>query len=328
MVMAQSLFIALKQQHGRAKITVLAPQWTVPLLTRMPEVDATLPVDFQHGVLNFAERRALAIRLRPAKFHQAIILPGSYKSALVPFWAGISKRTGYLGEMRWGLINDRRPLNKKKLAMTVERFVALGSEINRPLTSAYPLPHLVVDEENIRVICNRLNINPSEKPVLVLCPGAEYGPAKCWPAEHFAELARQKLSENWQVWILGSENDANTATQIQLATQNHCMNLAGQTKLVDAVDLMSLAKIVVSNDSGLMHIAAAVDAKLVALYGSSSPEFTPPLSRQQTILRTGIECSPCFKRSCPLGHTKCLTEISPDMVARAVQSLAPRESVV
>ena len=328
MVMAQSLFIALKQQHDRAKITVLAPQWTVPLLTRMPEVDATLPVDFQHGVLNFAERRALAKRLRPAKFHQAIILPGSYKSALVPFWAGISKRTGYLGEMRWGLINDRRPLNKKKITMTVERFVALGSEINRPLTSAYPLPHLVVDKENIRVICNRLNINPSEKPVLVLCPGAEYGPAKCWPAEHFAELARQKLSENWQVWILGSENDANTATQIQLATQNRCMNLAGQTKLVDAVDLMSLAKIVVSNDSGLMHIAAAVDAKLVALYGSSSPEFTPPLSRQQTILRTGIECSPCFKRSCPLGHTKCLTEISPDMVARAVQSLAPRESVV
>lgn len=322
MVMAQSLFVTLRQQHSKPRISVLAPQWTSPLLARMPEVDKTIAVDFQHGVLNLRERRTLGKRLRASNFSQAIVLPRSFKSALVPFWARIPKRTGHIGELRWGLINDKRPLDKKKLSKTVQRFVALGLEIDTPLPPDCPLPKLVVDKDNIQDACNRLNLSPTEKPILALCPGAEYGPAKCWPAEHFASLAQQKLSDHWQVWLFGSENDSDAAKHIQTTTQHRCVNLVGQTNLAEAVDLLSLAHTVVSNDSGLMHIAAALDTKLVALYGSSSPEFTPPLGKSQTIMRTGIECSPCFKRTCPLGHTKCLTGLSPESVVEAVNSPA------
>jgi len=322
MVMAQSLFITLQQKYIKPRISVLAPNWTSPLLARMPQVDETLRAGFQHGTLGLSERRALGKRLRASNFDQAIILPGSFKSALVPFWARIPVRTGYLGELRWGLINDKRPLNKVRLPMTVQRFVSLGLDPESHIPPEYPLPKLLVDQENIHKACERLNVKISEKPILALCPGAEFGPAKRWPAEHFASLAKFKLLDHWQIWLFGSVKDSIAAEQIQSATNDQCINLVGQTSLAEAIDLMSLAHTVVSNDSGLMHVAAALDTNLVALFGSSSPEFTPPLGKVQRVIHTGIDCSPCFKRTCPLGHTKCLTELTPESVADAVNTLA------
>lgn len=320
--MAQSLFISLQQRYAKPKISVLAPDWTSPLLARMPEVDQTITAGFQHGKLGFFERRDLGIRLRASDFNQAIILPGSLKSALVPFWARIPVRTGYIGEFRWGLINDKRTLNKEKLPLTVQRFVALGLDSESRLPPEYLIPKLLVDQDSIHKTCERLNIKTSEKPILALCPGAEFGPAKRWPAEHFASLAKYKLLDHWQVWLFGSNKDRDAAEHIQSATKNQCTNLVGETTLAEAIDLLSLAHTVVSNDSGLMHVAAALDTKLVALFGSSSPEFTPPLGKVQRVIHTGIDCSPCFKRTCPFGHTKCLTELSPESVSEAVSILA------
>jgi len=313
MVMAQSLFIVLKQQYPGCRIDVLAPAWSLPLLQRMPEVHQTIPMPLGHGQFDLPGRVRIGRGLRSHQYDQAFVLPNSWKSALVPFFAGIPKRTGYVGEMRWGLLNDARKLDKSRLTMTVQRFVALaGCDI-----SDYPLPRLAISPEQQQAVAAKFAVN-SETKILALCPGAEYGPAKRWPIEHFAKVARHMHQQGWQVWLLGSDKDKAVAEQINALSEQVCRNFAGSTDLAEAVDLMSLADAVVSNDSGLMHVAAALDKKLIALYGSSDPGFTPPLHPDAEIITLKLDCSPCFKRECPLGHTRCLTDIAPERVIAAI----------
>jgi len=324
MVMAQTLFMAIQQQHPKAQIDVLAPDWSRPILQRMPQVNEAISMPIGHGPLRFTERRRLGLSLKRRGYDQAIILPNSLKSALIPFFAAISQRTGWRGEMRFGLVNDIRLLNKNKYPLMVQRFVALAYPPNTPLPQPLPAPQLVVDQHNLADALARFQLN-TERPVLALCPGAEFGPAKRWPAEHYTAIAQDRLDRGWQVWLFGSEKDQPITAQIfaglNAQQQHHCINLAGATRLADAVDLMSLATAVVSNDSGLMHIAAALERPLVVLYGSSSPDFTPPLNREVKILRTGISCSPCFKRECPLSHLKCLRELPPHRVLQNLDQL-------
>ncbi len=318
MVMAQSLFMTLCANNPDVKISVLAPEWTRPLLQRMPQVQQTIGLPFGHGELAWGKRRQIAKEIQKQNFDQAVVLPGSLKSALIPFWAKIPKRTGFRGEMRYGLLNDIRRLDKTKLTRTVQRFVALGLPAERTLPSEIPNPRLKVDTSEVDKALNRLNIINADQPVLALCPGAEYGPAKRWPAQHFAELAKSQIKNGWQVWLFGSDKDEAITQAINEKTNNTCLDLAGSTTLPEAVDLMSLAKVVVSNDSGLMHVAAALDKKVIALYGSSSPDFTPPLHAQAEIMSLNLDCSPCFKRECPLGHLKCLNNLSPDRVLQKI----------
>lgn len=322
--MAQTLFMTIKQQHPQAVIDVLAPDWSRPILQRMPQVNRAIVMPIGHGVLNLAERRRLGLALKAARYDQAIVLPNSLKSAIVPCFAGIPKRTGWRGEMRYGLLNDIRLLDKNRYPLMVQRFVALAYPPGAPLPEPITAPHLVIDQENLTGALARFRLDP-QRPVLALCPGAEFGEAKRWPAEHYSFVARNKLSQGWQVWLFGSAKDRPIAEQIRAdldeELQSYCVNLAGETSLADAVDLMSLASAVVTNDSGLMHIAAALDRPLVVVYGSSSPDFTPPLNQQVRILRTGIECSPCFKRECPLGHLKCLKELKPEQVLHNLNEL-------
>ena len=322
--MAQTLFMTIKQQHPQAVIDVLAPDWSRPILQRMPQVNQAIVMPLGHGVLNLAERRRLGLALKPARYDQAIVLPNSLKSAIVPCFAGIAERTGWRGEMRYGLLNDIRLLDKNRYPLMVQRFVALAYPPGAPLPEPIAAPHLVIDQENLAGALARFRLDP-QRPVLALCPGAEFGEAKRWPAEHYSAVARNKLSQGWQVWLFGSAKDRPIAEQIRAdldeELQSYCVNLAGETSLADAVDLMSVASAVVTNDSGLMHIAAALDRPLVVVYGSSSPDFTPPLNQQVRILRTGIECSPCFKRECPLGHLKCLKELNPEQVLQNLNEL-------
>jgi len=326
MVMAQTLFMALKERDPEAIIDVLAPQWSRPILERMPEVHAALDMPVGHGSLQLGMRRKLGKQLGREDYDQAIVLPNSLKSALVPFFAGIPARTGWRGEMRYALLNDIRLLNKARYPLMIERFIALGYAPGAKLPEKLPRPKLVVDAANVKTSLERYALDLT-RPVLVLCPGAEFGEAKRWPANHYGTVAQRKINEGWQVWLFGSGKDHAVAEQIksQLTekARQQCVNLAGETSLADAVDLMSVADAVVSNDSGLMHIAAALGRTLVVLYGSSSPDFTPPLNDHVKVLRTGIECSPCFKRECPLEHMKCLKDLQAERVLTALGELLP-----
>ncbi|WP_349431830.1 lipopolysaccharide heptosyltransferase II [Methylomarinum sp. Ch1-1] len=313
MVMAQSLFITLRRRESGCRIDVLAPAWSFPLLDRMPEVSKAIEMPLTHGQFAVQARIRLGKQLRNERYDQVIVLPNSWKSALIPFFADIPVRTGYLGELRWGLLNDARRLDKKKLTMTVQRFVALALPADAPQPPECPVPSLAIDSDRQQAVRDKFNLN-DKAPILALCPGAEYGPAKRWPAEHYAELAQCKLAQGWSVWLFGSGKDQAVAARINQLSGDACRDFSGQTSLAEAVDLMSLVDVVVSNDSGLMHVAAALDKKLIALYGSSDPGFTPPLNSRAKVVDLRLDCSPCFARECPLGHTDCLTQITPAQV--------------
>lgn len=320
MVLAQSLFKTLKQQAPDCTIDVAAPSWTLPLLERMPEVNAAIALPFKHGELALNARYAAGKTLRDKGYTQSIILTNSFKSAITGWAANIPTRTGYWGEARVGLLNDGRKLDKQALPKTVDRFVALAVPKGHALP---PLlnPQLLVNPANIPPILQKLAITTPSAPVLALCPGAEYGEAKRWPIEHFAEIANRATAKGWQVWLFGSEKDRPATAAINRLTQSKCNDLAGKTSLGEAIDLMSLAHSVVSNDSGLMHVAAALGKPLVALYGSSDPHHTPPIDAHAEVLYLGLPCSPCFKRECPLGHLNCLKQITPEMVVQKIPSL-------
>ena len=327
MVMAQSLFKVLRQQRPDVEIDVLAPGWSLPLLERMPEVSKAIDMPLGHGRLDLKARYRLGRSLVAHRYNQAILLPNSLKSALVPFWARIPKRTGWVGEMRYGLLNDIRKLDKSRLGMTVQRFVALAYSPGMDSIQDIPVPQLEVSAAEVAAARADLGLSKGEERLLVLCPGAEYGPAKCWPQEYYAELAIRMIDQGWSVWLFGSDKDRDVCATVNVAAGGRCVNLSGRTSLAQAVDLMSLADAVVSNDSGLMHVAAALDRPLVAIYGSSDPGFTPPLNQRSQVLHLGVECGPCFKRECPEGNLKCLTGISVDMVAATLQQVVQGKQV-
>jgi heptosyltransferase-2 len=311
MVLAQSLFKAIKTQQPDTLIDVAAPAWTLPLLERMPEVHKAIALPFKHGELALRSRIHFGKQLKARHYDQAILLTNSLKSAILPFAAGIRRRTGFRGEMRYGLLNDIRPLDKASLPRTVDRFVALGLARDERLPADIPLPSLKADPEHAVQALHRLGWAMPETPILGLCPGAEYGEAKRWPTEYYAEVANAALEKGWQVWLFGSAKDMPVTGSINRLTDNRCLDLGGKTALGEAIDLMSLTTAVVSNDSGLMHVAAALGRKVIAVYGSSDPSHTPPMNPDAVVLYLGLECSPCFERECPLGHLKCLKEIKP-----------------
>jgi heptosyltransferase II len=317
MVMAQSLFIALKKAQPACQIDVLAPAWSFSLLERMPEVAKAIAMPLLHGQFGLLDRIKLGRKLRAEGYHQAIVLPNSWKSALIPYVANIPFRTGYIGECRWGLLNDARKLDKTLLTMTVQRFVALGLPNSTLLPPEYPVPALVINQDQQNAVIGKFKLTQSAK-ILALCPGAEYGAAKRWPVSYYAAVARHKIDQGWQVWLFGSDKDKETAGQINKEADGRCTDFTGRTSLAEAVDLMSLANTVVTNDSGLMHVAAALDKKIIALYGSSDPNFTPPLHAKAHVISLSLDCSPCFKRECPFGHTRCLTDIKPDQVINVI----------
>ncbi len=308
MVMAHTLGPGLAA--AGASVHLLAPPVTAALAPRMPGVAAVHVIHSRHGKLDLAERRAVARRLKGLDFHRAIVLPSSFKSALTPFLAGIPRRTGFRGEFRYALLNDVRGLDTKCLARLVDRFAALADV-------APARPRLRADPAARRRLLAAHGLTTG-RPVIALCPGAEYGPSKRWPAEHFLELARRCVAAGARVWVLGGASDAAAATTVAAAP---AVDLTGKTSLADAVDLLSAATAVVTNDSGLMHVAAALEVPVAVVYGSSSAAFTPPLTRRAVVIERDLHCRPCFARECPLGHTNCLREITPERVFQALEQL-------
>jgi heptosyltransferase-2 len=292
-LMAQPLLALLRERRPGVKIDVLAPEWVAPVARRMPEVDQVITVPFRHGGLDFLARRRLGRSLRG--YDEAIVLPNSWKSALVPFFAGIAKRTGYVGEARYGLLNNRHRNPERQMR---RHYARLAGGAPAPL----PQPRLRTEAAEVAATGKKFSL---PERYAVLCPGAEYGPAKRWP--FFAELADRI---GMPVVLLGSANDADAAAGIA------GIDLVGKTSLDEAMDVIAGAEVVVSNDSGLMHVAAALARPLVALYGSSSPEMTPPQAGK--VLWLKVECSPCYERECPLGHFRCMRELSVDTVLKEI----------
>jgi len=324
-VIAQSLFKYKKQLYPQIVIDVIAPSWSHELLSAMPEINEIFDMPIGHGQFQLKRRWQLGKLLRRKNYQQAIILPNSWKSALIPLAARIPIRTGWLGEMRFGLLNDWRILNKKKYPMMVQRFLTLGSVkavVKKPISWQAYRPHLEINPELRDTNLKSLSIAiSSQKPLLILCPGAAFGPAKRWPIEYFAKIANSKKSEGWEIILLGAKSDNDIGYSIQKLTKNACIDLIGKTSLLQAIYLLSMATLVICNDSGLMHLSAALRRPLIALYGSSSPEFTPPLSEYTKILYLKLSCSPCFKRKCPLVHFNCLKQLKPNLVLTAIDEL-------
>jgi heptosyltransferase-2 len=319
-LLAQPLFARLRQKHPGVLIDALAPGWTAPVLRRMPEIVEVIDAPFGHGKLKLAERWRLARALRARAYDQAIVLPNTFKSALIPFFAGIALRIGFVGELRYGLLNRVHKLDEKALPLMAERYAQLAEEPSSPPARPLAEVGLRIDPANLAAALKRLELSRS-KPMVAFCPGAEYGPAKRWPAHYFAELAKKLAAQGRTVWLFGSVGDREIGEEIARLGGGAAINLCGRTDLSSAIDLLSLAEVVVSNDSGLMHVAAAVGRPVVALYGSSSPEHTPPLSRISRVVRTGIDCSPCYARECPLGHFKCMNELAPRRVIEEITAV-------
>ncbi len=316
-VMAHPLFMRLHRSTPGLQLDALAPPWVAPVLRRMPEIADIIDNPFAHGELSLKARYGLARQLAQRSYRQAYILPNSLKSALIPFLAGIPERIGFTGESRYALVNRRHTLDKDALPQMVERFAQLAQTPGSPLARPVEYPRLASSPEQQSATLAKLGIERPQR-VAVFCPGAEYGPAKRWPARHFAALADELAQRGYAIWLLGSPKDRPAGDDIaRLATVATPRNFCGDTSLSQAIDLIAASRFVVCNDSGLMHVAAALGRPLVALYGSSSPGFTPPLSDRATILSLNLECSPCFKRECPLGHLDCLNTLEPQRVLNA-----------
>jgi heptosyltransferase II len=325
-ILSEPLVAALRSAGVAHPIDVVAPPWCGPVYARMRGIGRILDAPATHGEFGWGARRRLGRSLRAHRYTHAYVLPNTWKSALVPLFARIPARIGYAGEARYGLLTDARRLDRSARPQLVTRYAALAHDRSAAVVPG--APQLVPDAQNLRAATRALGLS-TERPVAILCPGAEYGPAKRWPSEHFAALAQRLAQDGYAIWLLGSPNDRTVADALVAALPSSALplvDLTGRTDLGTAIDLMSVASLVVSNDSGLMHAAAAVNAPLVALFGSSSPAYTPPLSATARIAKIDIACSPCFKRECPLGHFRCMRELSPDLVynlARASPATTP-----
>jgi heptosyltransferase-2 len=311
MVMAQCLFSALKELHPNAAIDVLAPAWAAPLLARMPQIRQRIDLPFKPGKLEFTARRRFG-RLLSGRYDMAYIMPGSWKSALVPFFAAIPSRVGNLREMRYGLLTDIVPLPDSVKRRTAHAYFGLAQG------GVFRAPRLAVDAGNQAALLDRFGLASQE--FIALMPGAEFGPAKRWPSEAYAGLARDMMGKGFKVALFGSKNDHEVTAEIASLAPG-VVDLAGQTRLEDAIDLVAAARLAVSNDSGLMHVAAAVGTPIVAVYGSTSPKNTPPLAEHRELVWLGLSCSPCHKKICPLGHLNCLKTLEVAQVVAAAGRL-------
>ena len=330
-VMSQPLLAYLKALYPESKIDVLASNWVAPIYRACSEVNEVIEAKFEHKKLQWLMRKQLAKELEKANYDACFVLPNSLKSALIPWLANIPFRIGYRGELRYGLINlaldNPSKVNRPPM---VEHYLALSQLLKEEShqTAAHEItPRLNVSstaKESIETSLHKANIN--QQSIYVMCPGAEYGRTKRWPTDHFAALAQSLIaaSPSNYVILLGSQGDHALAQEILLLTgqSNQILNWCGSTSLDEAIALIDLSKAVISNDSGLMHIAAALKTPQVAIFGSSDPAHTPPLSEKAKVIWLNLPCSPCHKRECPLGHLKCLKDIQPKQVLATLNTLS------
>ncbi|MDY7573697.1 lipopolysaccharide heptosyltransferase II [Actimicrobium sp. CCI2.3] len=322
-VMAQPLLTLLKLAHPERPIDVLAPAWVAPVWRAMAEVDSVIDTSFRHGALQLRERWRCARQLRERDYAAAYVLPNTFKFALIPWLSGIAQRIGYVGESRYGLLNMLHRDDKQLPRPMVAFYAALANSPapSVPQPSELPRPKLTVDTARVAAVVQAAKLDAA-RPLVVFAPGAEFGSAKRWPITHFAELAvmLQQAIPDVQVVILGSEKDRAVGDAITTIAP-FVTNLAGSTALEEAIALIAKADAVISNDSGLLHIASALNRKIVALYGPTDPAHAPPFADVVRTIYLALECAPCKQRECPLGHHRCMKDISAEVVLEALREM-------
>jgi heptosyltransferase-2 len=319
MVMAASLIEVLRLREPGRPVDVIAPAAALPVARMIRGVRRTIPLGLGHGELGLVARWKAGRALKEEGYSKAIVLPRAFKAAIVPFAAGIPERVGYQGEMRSPLLTDARPDRDRKSARTIDRFVALGLPEGTPPAPS-PRPRLFLPDGMADLVAAKFPL-PGEGPVVVLCPGAEYGPSKRWPAEKFAALAAHAVAAGWRVRVVGSPKEA-PAGAVIAASAPGIDDLTGRTNLMEAAAVLAAANVVVTNDSGLMHVASALDRRVVAVFGSSSEKMTPPTSPGARVISRPLSCRPCMKRECPLGTLACLESIDAGEVFEAAERIA------
>ena len=328
-VSTQPLLANLKALYPNSKIDVLASRWVAPIYRACPQVYEVIEAKFEHKKLQWNLRKQLAKEIEARNYQACFVLPNSFKSALIPWLANIPFRIGYRGELRFGLINlaldNPRKINRPPM---VEHYLALSELLkdDSSLPFGKLTPRLDVSSSAKQSVEKKLqDANIHSESIYVICPGAEYGPSKRWPSEHFAVLAQNLIAQNSnnQIILLGSKSDHALAQEItaQAKQVGNIHNWCGNTSLDEAIALIGMSKAVVSNDSGLMHVAAALQIPQVAIFGSSDPAHTPPLSDKAQVIWLNMPCSPCHKRICPLGHLRCLKDILPEQVLATLNTL-------
>ena len=319
-VMAHSLIGAVAAARPERSIDVVAPVATRPVFERMAEVRAVRELKAAHGEIGLGARWHLGRTLATGGYEVAYVLPNTWKSALVPFFAGIPLRVGYRGEARFGLLSDLRTLDVERLPRLIDRYAGLA-DVAR---GAAPLPRLIHDKKAGARLRKTFGLEPASR-IVALAPGAEFGPAKRWPARHYADLATRRIERGDDVWLLGGPGDRPLAEEIVAATpealRGRLKDLVGRTRLEDAIDLLGDVDALVTNDSGLMHVACALGRPVVALFGPTSSAYTPPLGGRARVLDQALSCAPCFERVCPLGHQGCLVDLRPARVDVALDDL-------
>ena len=329
-VMSQPLLANLKIIYPQSQIDVLASPWVAPIYRACAEVNQVIEARLEHKQLQWSLRKQLARQLELNQYDACFVLPNSLKSALIPWLANIPLRIGYRGEMRFGLINfaldnpskiNRPPMANHYLALRNVMSHSKDIDTHQPLDPKLNISPVAKQSVNAKLQAAAID----EKSIYVLCPGAEYGATKRWPTEHFATLAQQLITNepNAHAILLGSKGDHALGEDIKTKASNdqRIHNWCGSTSLDEAIALIGMSKALVSNDSGLMHIGAALKVPQAAIFGSSDPQHTPPLSNKAQVIYLNLPCSPCHKRECPLGHLKCLKDISPEDVFKTIQNL-------
>ena len=322
MVMSQSLVKALVQRYPGAAIDMLAPPATLAVAGFMPEVHHCIEMPFRHGELKLASRRRLGLSLRDRSYQVAYVLPRTLKAAAVAYWANIPVRIGHPRRTGLGLLTEVRRIDKQSIPHQAARFVAL-MEPNGRVPTDVPAPALALEDRAIESSLTRLGLSRPLKPLLILAPGSGNTPTKRWLPRHFADVARVRHEQGWRIWILGAPADRELTAEVNGVSGGVCADLGGRTSLAEAIAISGLADAVVSNDTGTLHVAAALDRPTIAVFGPTDPAFTLPQSSNVKAVRLGLDCSPCFKAECPLGHFGCMRDLTPQSVLAALDDLPP-----
>jgi heptosyltransferase-2 len=308
----------LNQRHPGRPVDVLTTTLCAPLLDYMPGVRKGIVWDLPRKRISWREHKALAERLAAERYGQVLVMPRTWKSALAPYLAGIPERTGFAGEARFILLNDLR-FGERRLPRMVDRCGALTLPKGESIPADWPRPELAVPMAEADEWRSKRGLADDHRPVIAFAPGA-VGPSKRWPVEYFGELAKSLTADGYQIWILGSTNEGSLAAEIVGAAGPHARDLTS-SDLSNAILALKLARAAVSNDSGLVHVAAAMGTPTIGIFGPTSPWHWAPLNPLAAVIetRTEVSCRPCHKPTCRMVHHRCMRDIRAGEVLAAVR---------